>query len=344
MDNTTPTVFDQTFLRRGEELQEFMLFLLKGGLTKQSRDAIGAAAAQYVSQKTKGHGLNQSEVDLGEVGDGIVKTLQNTGYAIIDPVFSPTDVLEIEDFFKNIKVHYGSIGHDEGGRKGETLLGDLPENIRFASYRAADIYVCPPIYNAVHNKHLIDTMASYLGAPPTISSVSMWWSFPSSQSPGGMQMFHHDRGDFRSCNLFVYLTDVTELTGPHSFVTNTHNFNTLYALATERFGSNPEQFQTFWKWMEVHRKSDADVRQCFHESEIKVFTGPKGTSFLEDTRGLHKATLPTAGPRLAFEIVYSTLPKFNEKIAPVSRKHLGFEVDEAAIDPRIRYATRLIYT
>lgn len=337
-------MFSHTFLRGENELQEFLLFLLKGGLPKQSRDAVGNAASYYVSQKTARLGLEKTEPNLSEAGRSAVDALQQTGYAVIDPVFSTSEIAEIEDFFKNKKVHYGAIGHDEGGRKGEVLLDDLPEDIRFASYHAADVYACPTIYKAVHSEQLINAMATYLDAPPTIASVSMWWSFPSSQKPGGMQMFHHDRGDFRSCNLFVYLTDVSESTGPHSFVAKTHNFKILHNLAMKRFGGNSESFQRFWQWIEVHRKKDEDVRQAFHEDEIKVFTGPKGKSFLEDTRGLHKATLPVSGPRLAFEIIYSTLPKFNEKISPVPRKNLEFEIDDEAIDPRTRYATRLIYS
>ena len=159
-----------------------------------------------------------------------------------------------------------------------------------------------------------------------------------------MQSFHHDRGDFRSCNLFVYLTDVSEETGPHAFVAGTHDFDLLYADVMERFSPYSERFSDFWKWMQVHRKTDDDVLKYF-EDEIKVYTGPKGTSFLEDTRGLHKATIPTKGPRLAFEIVYTTLPKFNEPVLLASRLGAGnVRIGNGnAQDPLVKYATRAIY-
>lgn len=182
--------------------------------------------------------------------------------------------------------------------------------------------------------------------PPTISMVKMWWSFPLSRAPTGMQLFHHDRGDFRSCNLFVYLSDVSEVTGPHSFVTHTHELEVLSHLIAKRLGHNPSALSDFWKWMEVHRKTDDDVDKYFREDEIKLFTGPKGTSFLEDTRGLHKATIPILGPRLAFEIVYTVLPKYNEVVDPIRRCDLKFEKahkNYEEIDPLVKYATRLIY-
>jgi hypothetical protein len=51
---------------------------------------------------------------------------------------------------------------------------------------------------------------------------------------------------------------------------------------------------------------------------------------------------------VAFEIVYSTLPKYNEVFSPVRRTELGLppsvETDNANIHPLARYATRLMYT
>ena len=343
MNEPQAYVFDETFLRGGEELQELLLFLLKGGINKQARDAVGRAAAKYVNRKTAEYGLGGSGRDLDDQSKATIEALQKIGYAMIDPVFTPTEISEIETFFKDKKVQFGLSGFAEKGRKGETLLDDLPPDIRFAHYNDADIRRCPAIYRAVHNQHLIDTVSGYLGAPPTISSVTLWWTFPSTAPPGGMQMYYHDRGDFRSCNLFVYLTDVSEVTGPHSFVARTHDINILYPLSMERFGSDMTALQKFWIWMEVHRKSDEDVHQLFREDDIVVYTGAKGTNFLEDTRGLHKATVPIMGPRLAFEIVYSTLPKYNERITPVFRKDLVFDTGDATLDPRARYAARLTY-
>jgi len=343
INNAIQNVFDQSFLRHGEELEDFLLFLLKGGLNKQSRDAVGVAAAKFVNSRTTGRGLDTSGFELNDLSRPIVEHIQKAGYAEIDPAFSARDLEKIGQYFKDKKAHFGSIGFDEKGRKGEAIADDLPTDIRFAHYRAEDICKCPPMYRAIHSPHLLGAMANYLGAPPTVSSVGMWWSFPSPLPPGGMQLFHHDRGDFRSCNLFVYLTEVSEITGPHSFVPGTHDIKALYDLATARFGNAPDQLQSFWRWMEIHRKTDQDVDQFFQADEIKVFTGPKGTSFFEDTRGLHKATLPIVGPRLAFEIVYSVLPKFNEKIVPVYREDLAFDANTEALEPLIRYATRQFY-
>ncbi|MBD24915.1 MAG: hypothetical protein CMG46_07910 [Candidatus Marinimicrobia bacterium] len=343
-------IFDPSFLRKDKDLQGLFLTLLKGGLHKQARDSVGMLAAHYVRQRTKDALASAKEPVLSDKNQQNIELLRKQGFAVIDPIFEKQDIISIESFVANLKVHFGSVGFDESGRKGEMHVSELPPNIRFAHYQSTDICNCPAIYKAVHNEQLISTAAKYLGAPPTISSVASWWSFPSTLPVGGMQMFHHDRGDFRSCNLFVYLTDVSEVTGPHSFVTGTHEFDVLYPLAMKRFGGNSDTFQKFWRWMEVHRKSDDDISLFFKDSEIKIFTGPKGTSFLEDTRGLHKATVPISGPRLAFEIVFTVWPKFEfdglvglGKQSSLPREHLEFKTDSQSISPLVRYATRLMY-
>ena len=41
------------------------------------------------------------------------------------------------------------------------------------------------------------------------------------------------------------------------------------------------------------------------KSNIKQWVGPKGTTFLEDTRGLHRAFRPINKSRLIFSIVWT---------------------------------------
>ena len=95
MNEPQAYVFDETFLRGGEELQELLLFLLKGGINKQARDAVGRAAAKYVNRKTAEYGLGGSGRDLDDQSKATIEALQKIGYAMIDPVFTPTEISEI---------------------------------------------------------------------------------------------------------------------------------------------------------------------------------------------------------------------------------------------------------
>lgn len=324
-----------------------MLSLLKGGLNKQARDSLGRAIANHVNAlvtpKFGGHAIK-----LDARWAAVVNNLRALGFSMIDDVFSASAISRIFEFVQDKSVSYGlDHDYDKVSKRTEGPLAEAPAQTRFANYKKSDLLACPEIYQVVHNQNLLGTATAYLGAPPTISSVSMWWSLPVHRA-AGPQEYHHDRGDFRSVNLFVYLTDVGEKNGPHAFVQQTHELEILHPLASKLYGADPKKLREFWLWLEGHRKTDEEVARYFPAEMLKSFTGPQGTSFLEDTRGQHKGTAPTDGRRLVFEIVYSTLPKYSEEFAPIERGALGLPAeivtDVTNIHPLARYATRLMYS
>ena len=334
-------IFNPDFLRRTEEFKDFWLYLLKGALDKPSRDAIGRASAGYVAHVVGSRLFGKSGMVVDERDRATLKALRRTGYSAVENVFSAAEIDEIHHFFQNVP------GHISGGVPAhDGLIKDVPADAGFIHFHAPTACACPPIYRLLHDERLISLASAYLGAPATIGLCTAWWSYPAPGGAEGMQMFHHDRGDFRSCNLFVYLTDVTEGTGPHAFVERTHEMEILAPLLAQRFGADSDSLQRVRQWMEQHRKTDNEVLGLFPDGEVKSFVGPKGTSFLEDTRGLHKGTRPTTGPRFAFEIFFSVLPKLNESFSPRARASLtlpaGLETDSQKLSPLVRYATRQI--
>ena len=70
--------------------------------------------------------------------------------------------------------------------------------------------------------------------------------------------------------------------------------------------------------MDGHR-ADKDAETISTEVGLKRRIDAKGTSFLEDTRGLHKGLLPVGGRRLVFQLCYSLLPKYNDSFRPICR-------------------------
>lgn len=328
-------------MRRPKDFERFWLYLLKGALDKQARDALGRSSANYIAHNVGARLFGGGAPPLDERDRPAAKALMKKGYTPVPNVFTDAEIDEIHQYFQGVP---GALSG--GGADGHGFQKDVPANAGFLHFHAATACACPPIYRLLHDERLIGLASTYLGAPATIGLCTAWWSYPAPGGAEGMQMFHHDRGDFRSCNLFVYLTDVTEGSGPHAFVERTHDMDVLLPLISQRFGAQPEVFQRFWQWMEQHRKTDAEILQFFPAEEVKSFTGPKGTSFLEDTRGLHKGTRPQTAPRFAFEIFYSVLPKMNESIAPRRRAELklpaGLETDTTKLSPLVRYATRQI--
>jgi hypothetical protein len=127
----------------------------------------------------------------------------------------------------------------------------------------------------------------YLGATPVQDLVAMWWSAargPRASAPAAQQ-FHFDLDRLRFIKLFVYLTDVDAMTGPHVFVPGSHR-------------ELPRELR------DDRRYGDDEVLTRFpHELRI---AGPRGTVFLADTRGLHKGLPLEQGHRLVFQLQYSS--------------------------------------
>lgn len=153
-----------------------------------------------------------------------------------------------------------------------------------------------------------------------------------------MQSFHHDRDDFRMLKAFACLTETTATSGPHEFVGETHTFDALVSLMNRKAWISVRQENDFLNWMEQHRKSDADVLRNFPRENIRTITGPRGSTFFEDTRGLHRGLPPVDAPRLVFEICYTLLPRHNVQYAQIPRPSAP-----APLEPGAAYATRLFY-
>jgi Flp pilus assembly protein TadD len=153
---------------------------------------------------------------------------------------------------------------------------------------------------------LLDIAEKYFKAEPIIASISMWWSALFSKIPlsDSAQLFHADLANIKWLKIFLYVTDVTETTGPHSFVPGSHKADKEGAELRRRG---------------LVRFSDEDIQACYGSGRIIDIVGPRGTVFIEDTRGFHKGHVPQEGDRLVFEIylvncLYPRLASKKEKL------------------------------
>ncbi|MDB5415160.1 MAG: hypothetical protein JWR10_3495 [Rubritepida sp.] len=138
--------------------------------------------------------------------------------------------------------------------------------------------------------------SAYLGCKPTLSSIGVRWSYPGNPKPGATQQFHRDPDDWKFLKLFVYLTDVDEDCGPHTYVQGSHR-------TAGRMRARPYPQATV----------DQD-----YPGRARAITGPRGTAFMADTYGIHAGLVPTARPRLMLQVQYSLLPVFAFRYEPVA--------------------------
>ena len=288
--------------------ESIWISLLKGGVKRKHRDLIASIVRDNINK----HFPIPEDLELSHDSKNVVSTLKKDGLAFVPPIFSPTERHQLFKVLANLKVEYlnASSGKilkfDYLSRSYE----DHPD-IHYARYNQKDLLQIPLVNKVINNFDISIIPLHYLGCIPTLSSVNCWWSFPGKQTAGA-QNFHQDRGDFASLNMFSYLTDVDEVSGPHVYCKNTHTFNSLTSQISEL--SLPVQ-SLFWEWWEQHRKTDSVTSYFFKPT---VITGEAGTTFFEDTCGLHKGMAPRQNKRLCFELVWTMIPQFNHRLIQVT--------------------------
>lgn len=182
-----------------------------------------------------------------------------------------------------------------------------PPACHTALYRNEDVVDCPHILGWANDPRVLAIVSQVLGAKPTLSNLTIWWSYPGHDTPQEAENFHRDVDDLHFIKLFVYLTEVDADSGPHAFVPGSQRHPRL---------------------LKIRRYQDQEVEAVFGREGIRRFTGPRGTSFLENTFGLHKGQLPASRRRALFQAQYSLHPIGIYRYQPALRQgHDGPPLD-----------------
>ena len=154
-----------------------------------------------------------------------------------------------------------------------------------------DLIANPVVQDLMADKSFLSIAQTYLNCAPTLDLIGLWWTTDFSRVPdrNSATMYHFDMTRIRWLNVFIYLTDVTTESGPHTFVRGSH-----------KPGAIP------WRFLSrgYERIADDEVIEHYGEENIVEFLGPRGTILFEDTRGLHKGKHVLDGDRLIFQISY----------------------------------------
>jgi len=142
------------------------------------------------------------------------------------------------------------------------------------------------------DKSMIAVAQAYLNCQPVMEYPSYWWSTAASKEASleAAQYYHFDMDRIKWLKFFVYLTDVGEENGPHTFIAGSH-----------RSGAIPSKLLS----KGYARLTDEVVEECYSPEEVIRFVAPRGTVIAEDTRGLHKGTHVQNGDRLMLQFQFS---------------------------------------
>lgn len=242
----------------------------------------------------------------------IVRTLEQEGYFLM-PEFA--DAATVQRIHKHLE---GALLTERfGPRRSGFTIDTVPENVHVAEYATDHLLRSSDIVALMCNQTLIDIATLYLGCKPTISNVSVWWSLPADGTAQEAENYHRDVDDWRFLKFFLYLTDVTDTSGPHRYVAGSHRSSSF---------------------LMIRRLTDSQVETTFGKNRCLSMTGSAGDAFLEDTFGLHKGQPPIDSRRLVLQLEYSINPIAVYNYSPLALDNLPDDYDDYV--GRL-YATRL---
>lgn len=212
-----------------------------------------------------------------------LQALHTAGYSPLGNLMTPQQICDIRTYL----AHHPPVDMDNP----ERIINQehVPHGVRNSFYRTADILSCPHILEIINSKEVLGLVESYLGCQATIAQITLRWTYAAGLPSDRFQLFHRDPDDWRFLKLFLYLTDVDELAGPHTLVIGSHRMrSTLRA--------------QYW--------SDDDIAALFSKEQMASLVGSKGVAWLVDTFALHKGMNPVERHRLALIVQYSLLHYF----------------------------------
>lgn len=235
--------------------------------------------------------------------------LKDRGYLFLDNLLSPEQLQAMRTFFSENKCadpYRPELGNF-------IAPGDAPSQTHVAFFSNDTVIRAPHVVEIANDPRVLNIVSGFLGAKPTISLLTAWWSMPSKDGKAEEgERFHRDVDDIRFVKLFCYLTDVDETSGPHMFVPGSQNVDKLN---------------------KIRRYEDSEIVDVFGANSLSTFTGKAGTAFLENTYGFHRGIPPTRKPRLLFQVLYTMRNSIYGPDNPVGR--IGADGLPSGIDPFI---------
>jgi hypothetical protein len=261
------------------------------------------------------------------------------------PVALSADLVEIlRAHLETQPVHVGPHTLDCGRR--QMPLAEARRHGQMAGYTMGQLLRTPAVIDVFNRPDIVDFVQQYLGCVPTLYSINGWWSFPAT-APESMnvQYFHRDTDDWRFCTLFLYVTHVDALAGPHQVVAGSHTMSGMRRLLDRARAAGREIAEFDAAGSFIHTTGSllsADTERLLAD-DIQTVTGPPGTMFLVNTLALHRGLVPSSTPRLMLWARYGLGPNTNSadlEQGPLCRAQLATALPDT---PRNRYINRLLF-
>ena len=188
----------------------------------------------------------------------------------------------------------------------------------------AKVWQIPAYQRLIADPVFVNLSQSYFGGASALKEVSLWWSPVVDGKPNedAAQLFHFDYDAAPIwLKFFIYLSDVTEETGPHVFAKGSHRLQQERARDILRRG--------------YVRIGDDEVGRVFGRDNVVELAGKKGTVFAVDTMGFHKGKPPLSGHRVLAQLEFAVPLFVPSRSAPL---RLPRQLDPELAEARTAYA------
>ena len=239
-------------------------------------------------------------IGAGDV-EKIVATLERDGMYVFDRPIAGELVDRMQAFAQTTEANLSP--RPAAGRTRAVFDPERPLSSGYL-FDEAQLLGVPVVQQFMGDPLILDVCERYLGVEPRLAYVHSWWSAVFGRTPSCQlaQLFHADLSHMKWLLTFVYMTDVTAGTGPHTFVKGTHR---------------PDEAGVELRRRGLVRVSDEDIRRAYGD-RVTDITGPRGTVILADTRAFHKGNLPRTGHRLMFQL-YHVNSLYPDTLSPEKR-------------------------
>lgn len=224
----------------------------------------------------------------------ITYTIEKDGYYIFPTKLQNDTIARLYSFATNANTFLRPMESDTRPlqeREQGKIDQDNPKAVTY-DIDKKDILMNSDIQDILGDTTFWAIAQEYLKCSPVIDNLSMRWhtAYSTEANAEAATMYHFDMERIKWLKVFIYLTDVSIKNGPHVFIKGTHKSGKVPAkLLKKRYA----------------RLTDDEVFQVYSKDDEIIYTAPKGTVILEDTRGIHKASPVQEGNRLVLELQFS---------------------------------------
>lgn len=183
-------------------------------------------------------------------------------------------------------------------------------SLYYSNFTGASIKDSSPLMDLILDDFFIDISRSYFNQlQPFLTSLVYFYSPALGKNTARTnlevknsgQSFHFDYSHFKFLKFFIYLTDVDESSGAHTFISGSHGSNIKYPTHKKHFSIS----HTHPNGCIEGQIKPEYIKDNYDCADIKTHSYPKGSLIIEDTSGLHKGRQVISKDREMISLLYS---------------------------------------